>query len=242
MRKKKHYISAAQNVQEMAAINYLTYVEASQLQFIDEKKQRDKENEQEEIRRKLAEKKGQKVPKRRDRSPRKPHELSPRKRPLDAPPSPTKQKIEKLRAEQAAAGGGEGGEGGAQGYQQQERVRIDRPLSPARTEQINTSFRESDKLRQEAKAQMSNFTSQMDNAKQYIGNTKREPGAGEGEVLPSFMNKWYTEMAFVPPHHMHGENEQILKLQHSAAHTQQTMEKLTSMSHTQQTMSRLQLR
>ena len=177
-------LKAAQTVQDMALINYLSYIGSSQLEFVDEKKEREKEIEQEELRRRLAEKKGQPLPTRRGRSPRKPHELSPRKRPRDAPPSPTKQNLQRLKAERGMTGGEE----------EQTRKRIDRPLSPERLEQINESFRESDRLRQEARAIMNSFTSQMNNAKQYFGNTKKGSRAGGDDDIPTYKSKRASQM------------------------------------------------
>ena len=181
----------------------------SNIQFVDVREEREKEKQ-------LAESEDNP-----NKPVRTPAQLSPRKRGRDEPPSPTKQNLMSLKVQRGDS------------------VKEERQLSKGNLDRINREFVESDKLREEASVRMSNFTSTLQSAKQFVGGARRSRSMSEGgtallgEVHPAWKNRWYTPSAFVPPNHLSGENTQITSLQYKQAKTETT---LSNMAHRTQSM------
>ena len=150
--------------------------------------------------------------------PVKPELLSPRRRNPDDPPSPVKENLQTLRTQA--------------GYPAK---KMDRTLSVGGLERINSEFSESDRLREEARTNMSSFDDTMESARQLTGGARRAVSTSdvsrEGadtDMLPSHMNRWYSQSTFMPPTHLHGENEQITSLQYNVAQAKTNIHKLQS--------------
>ena len=169
----------------------------SHLIFIDMKKRREEEV-------KSGKPKESSAPKRPNRDPAL---LSPRKRNPDEPPSPVKENLQTLRTQH--------------GYPAK---KMDRTLSVGGLERINSEFSESDRLREEARTNMSSFNDTMESARQLTGGARRAVSTSDvsrdgadTDMVPSYKNRWFSQSAFVPPNHLVGENQSILDLQKRTA-------------------------
>ena len=141
-------------------------------------------------------------------------QLWPRTRDPNEPPSPTKENLEALKVEKGIP------------------VKVETQISQASLQKINQEFASSDKLRQEAMQNMETIDATMEEAWALTGGAKRcnnnNKDGGEQEehdedVLPAYMNRWYSQNAFAPPIHLHGEKQEIIQLQNNVAECKKTV-------------------
>ena len=184
----------ADTFKEMSHIKHLSHAQ-SHLLWVNVKRAKKKLRKE---KRKLMKQNGYTEP---ARFPITPSQLSPRRRCPNDPPSPTKTNLQALKAQRGDPP-----------------PKVERSLSSSALDRINSQFSASDKLREEAMSNITNFDTTMEDARQLVGGGKRclsttDSTQVDVEVLPAYKNRWFSQTKLAPPIHMTGEQQNIVKLQ-----------------------------